>query len=299
MITCIRLGRVADPSRIDSIESDRRIGLGRPGIGQDTVPEKILHAHPYISDAIPGGMKVHRGDVEQPELVGEWHATRTGILTEVASPKPAGVPLGPVYEKKSTIPAEIAFCRVCWDESNPKNSDDPLQTLVQPCLCRGSQANIHLSCLKAWQRAVLQNSVTMGDERAFRCGVCKAVYAIPPDLPIHASAMYKNACLRVLRLALVIACSFSLYCGIENAYMWPMMGFIGLALPPSDRGVRAAMCLSILSVIVVLRFLAPFLDIKSLTTMLADGTSAHVVGCVIAACQCHRVTRALAHIRLC
>ena len=194
MITCIRLGRVADPSRIDSIESDRRIGLGRPGIGQDTVPEKILHAHPYISDAIPGGMKVHRGDVSSqnswasgmrpaPESSQRWPLrNRRGCLWVR-------------YTRRSpTIPAEIAFCRVCWDESNPKNSDDPLQTLVQPCLCRGSQANIHLSCLKAWQRAVLQNSVTMGDERAFRCGVCKAVYAIPPDLPIHASAMYKNAC---------------------------------------------------------------------------------------------------------
>jgi len=223
-------------------------------------------------------MKVNRGDVEQPDRVVEWHATRTTVPTEVAyftAPNLAGAPLNPVHEYKSSVSADIAFCRVCWEETNPKNSD-PLDNLVQPCLCRGSQANIHLSCLRAWQRAVMENAMTVGDERAFRCGVCKATYAIPPEPP--AQTKYKHACLHVIRLALVIASSFSLYCGIDNAYMWPMLGFIALVLPTSNRGVRAAMCSSILLIVVVLRFLLPYSDIKSSVTVMAEGASCHLVG---------------------
>ena len=121
MITCIRLraGCRSQSDRLDRVGSthwSRKTGH-RTGYGARK--KFYTHIHTFLMRYL-AEMKVHRGDVEQPELVGEWHATRTGILTEVASPKPAGVPLGPVYEKKSTIPAEIAFCRVCWDESQPE-----------------------------------------------------------------------------------------------------------------------------------------------------------------------------------
>ncbi len=242
-------------------------------------------------------MKANRGDVEEPA---DRHATLTRVPTEVASfasPHLDRVPLNPVYEDKLTGPADIAFCRVCWEENS-----DPLQNLVQPCLCRGSQANIHLSCLRAWQRVVMDNGVTVGDERAFRCGVCKATYAIPPE----PRSRYKHTCLQVIRLALVMASSFTLYCGIDNAYMWPMLGFIALVLPMSDRGARAAICLSILLIIVVLRFLVPYSEIKSLVTMMAEGASSFVVGSVLvvvsvmaaehgARVKC-RLTRSLAHL---
>lgn len=232
-------------------------------------------------------MKVNRGDVEQPGLVVEWHATRTGVPTEVSSANPVEAPLNPVHDDKSTISADIAFCRVCWDEANPKNSDPLQHDLVQPCQCRGSQANIHLSCLRAWQRAVLEKSVAMGDERAFRCGVCKAMYAIPPESQVQAQTRHKLACLHVLRLALVIACSFSLYCGIDNVYIWPMLVFIGLVLPMSDRGVRAAMFLSILFIIVVLRFLAPYSTIKSRVAVVTGGTSDRYCWIYYHRCLCH------------
>lgn len=208
------------------------------------------------------------GDVEQPET--SEHAARTQQVDNPSS-NLTGVSLGavnPLNSSKSSGETS-AFCRVCWDERGPKS--DPL---VSPCNCAGSQAFIHLSCLRAWQRAVLENSVNMGDERAYRCGVCKTLYSFSPDVQ---RARYRNACLRVFRLALVVGCLFSLYCGIHNVYMWPLLGFVGLILPTlasSRGGVRATqvvMCLSILFFIVVLRFFVPYPDIKSMVAMITDG----------------------------
>lgn len=62
-----------------------------------------------------------------------------------------------------------AYCRVCFEGAEPGASP-----LVSPCQCTGSQAVIHRSCLRRWQRAALGSG---NPARARVCGVCKAPYA--------------------------------------------------------------------------------------------------------------------------
>eukprot|EP00325_Prymnesiales_sp_UTEX-LB-985_P025356 CAMPEP_0174733140 /NCGR_PEP_ID=MMETSP1094-20130205/60731_1 /TAXON_ID=156173 /ORGANISM="Chrysochromulina brevifilum, Strain UTEX LB 985" /LENGTH=359 /DNA_ID=CAMNT_0015935761 /DNA_START=35 /DNA_END=1114 /DNA_ORIENTATION=+ len=56
------------------------------------------------------------------------------------------------------------ICRVCLEA---ESGDDQL---VQPCACSGTQANVHLSCLRRWQQSSSNVS------RRSICPVCKAAY---------------------------------------------------------------------------------------------------------------------------
>lgn len=77
---------------------------------------------------------------------------------------------------------EEKLCRFCFEGEG----DDGTDQLISPCHCKGGQKYIHLSCLRQWQRMVLQSQPTHpdfweDDERhvsqvfsfpfVFRCGL--------------------------------------------------------------------------------------------------------------------------------
>jgi putative AlgH/UPF0301 family transcriptional regulator len=70
------------------------------------------------------------------------------------------------------------MCRYCFE-------GDESGELIAPCLCRGGQKWVHLSCLRRWQRGVLVNQPTHpdfydDDVRHRVCGVCKSDFACKP-----------------------------------------------------------------------------------------------------------------------
>ena len=176
------------------------------------------------------------------------------------------VPGRPSTKSASTSKSKI-FCRVCWEGVR-----EPGDMLVSPCVCSGTQRWVHTSCLKEWQKTVLSSNSL--DDRAYRCGVCKTLYSISPELR---GQKYRSACLKAVRLVLVLGCLFSLYCGIGNVYLWPLVGFMALVFPTlaCSRGTRtyqALFLLSVLLVIVVLRFFLPYLDVKAVMTMIIESS---------------------------
>lgn len=71
------------------------------------------------------------------------------------------------------------MCRFCFDGSPESGA------LISPCKCKGSQAFVHLSCLRRWQRMVLVSQPThpafqRDDVRHHECNVCKAEFTCPP-----------------------------------------------------------------------------------------------------------------------
>ncbi|GMH77963.1 hypothetical protein TL16_g07604 [Triparma laevis f. inornata] len=77
------------------------------------------------------------------------------------------------------------LCRFCFEGP----SDGPL---IQPCSCSGSSANLHLSCLRKWQRMVVVDQHTHpafyeDDVRHHICNTCKSPYNCPP--PTRAELM--------------------------------------------------------------------------------------------------------------
>ena len=74
---------------------------------------------------------------------------------------------------------EEPTCRFCFDVATP---DDEL---ITPCLCKGDQKYIHISCLRKWQRSVLVSQPThpafyQRDVRQEVCNVCKGPFDPPP-----------------------------------------------------------------------------------------------------------------------
>lgn len=178
-------------------------------------------------------------------------------------PVPAVSTVPTILREPNGTKSPRPFCRICWErrttsKKSPEQQPDPF---VSPCLCTGTQRWVHLSCLKSWQQSVLDNAATLGDERAYRCGVCKSLYSISPA-SVRATGC-RMACLRVFRLTLVIACLFALYSSIDSPYMWPLIGFVGLVTPLAGsreggaRAYQALLCLSLLLFIVMLRLFAP------------------------------------------
>ena len=65
-------------------------------------------------------------------------------------------------------------CRFCFDEANSR----PGGELLTPCECKGTQAYVHLGCLRRWQ--------TVSVDGAPRCQVCGRPFRAPP-LPFFAT----------------------------------------------------------------------------------------------------------------
>lgn len=61
---------------------------------------------------------------------------------------------------------EKKCCRFCLDETLQED-------LITPCNCEGTARYVHLSCLRRWQREVV-------DERARICQVCRSPFSVAP-----------------------------------------------------------------------------------------------------------------------
>ena len=70
-----------------------------------------------------------------------------------------------------TAVAEEACCRFCFEGG----------VLEAPCECDGTLKFVHLCCLHRWQaEQMLRGGGLVGDSRATRCQVCKALYTTRP-----------------------------------------------------------------------------------------------------------------------
>mmetsp|Transcript_52142 Transcript_52142/g.125917 ORF Transcript_52142/g.125917 Transcript_52142/m.125917 type:complete len:639 (-) Transcript_52142:224-2140(-) len=81
------------------------------------------------------------------------------------------------------------ICRFCFDGEDDEDLNEETSKssslLIAPCVCKGGQKYIHLSCLRRWQRMVLVSQPTHPDfweedERHTRCNVCKSEFTCPP-----------------------------------------------------------------------------------------------------------------------
>ncbi|KAH9323120.1 hypothetical protein KI387_017759 [Taxus chinensis] len=127
---------------------------------------------------------------------------------------------GQLYEEKMTQGEQFEpICRICL-ESNPISVLDDAgllaeERLISPCACSGTQAYVHLKCLRKWQNAVL-TSTRPGASRtaAIICPVCTASFSVVPLQTGLTSRMLKAISNYSCELAGVIcvmcACYFAL-----------------------------------------------------------------------------------------
>lgn len=72
---------------------------------------------------------------------------------------------------------ERKCCRICLDEEDEGNDDDPM---IAPCMCKGSSKWVHRSCLDSWR--------TNEPDRAFaQCTECRYSYHLVASHPQHPS----------------------------------------------------------------------------------------------------------------
>jgi hypothetical protein len=95
---------------------------------------------------------------------------------EAPLPPPLPPPPEPPAEESASAGAgEEAACRFCFGGASDGE-------LISPCACRGTQAHVHVSCLREWQRSAL---VSRGAREGV-CRVCAAPFALPRP-PLHAT----------------------------------------------------------------------------------------------------------------
>lgn len=70
---------------------------------------------------------------------------------------------------EGAICLEPYVCRICHGEQQQRRG------LIAPCLCSGSQAYVHRTCLDQWRRAQLGNG---NDRAAHVCPTCKMYYIL-------------------------------------------------------------------------------------------------------------------------
>lgn len=73
-----------------------------------------------------------------------------------------------------------AVCRICFD--GPSGG-----TLTTPCLCRGTQAYVHDSCLLRWRRLQILQGKTAAATRCEVCGSRYAAHLAQPGRPLAAT----------------------------------------------------------------------------------------------------------------
>jgi len=69
---------------------------------------------------------------------------------------------------------EVPVCRFCFDEADRSQEG----RLISPCLCSGSQAHVHVRCLRTWH----DTTVKLSD--GFRCQVCRQRFEALPSRPL-------------------------------------------------------------------------------------------------------------------
>ncbi|KAJ7535301.1 hypothetical protein O6H91_12G026800 [Diphasiastrum complanatum] len=96
---------------------------------------------------------------------------------------------------------EEETCRICL-ESSPiscsyaaKLSDSIKENqLISPCACTGTQAFVHLKCLRRWQRAVMSSRLPgAGHTPALICSVCTSRFTVAPPKPPLTLQLWKVA----------------------------------------------------------------------------------------------------------
>ncbi|KAF4683123.1 hypothetical protein FOZ60_009569 [Perkinsus olseni] len=87
-------------------------------------------------------------------------------------------------DSKSSSIEECEFeliCRICFGSEETKGNE-----LIAPCMCKGTQKRVHVSCLQNWQRAmqIIGGSGGLASEKATTCNVCQGKLALaPPERP--------------------------------------------------------------------------------------------------------------------
>mmetsp|Transcript_8991 Transcript_8991/g.13518 ORF Transcript_8991/g.13518 Transcript_8991/m.13518 type:complete len:384 (-) Transcript_8991:101-1252(-) len=82
-------------------------------------------------------------------------------------------------------------CRFCFETEDSDNA------LVSPCMCSGTQAFVHIRCLRRWQTAVLYSSAASArsastETRHLRCSTCDSEF-VGVDPPTRAGLL-ENLC---------------------------------------------------------------------------------------------------------
>ncbi|KAK3253317.1 hypothetical protein CYMTET_37433 [Cymbomonas tetramitiformis] len=75
-------------------------------------------------------------------------------------------------EEPTLAVSEERVCRFCLDD---EYDDSEAGILITPCDCVGTQKYVHERCLRQWQSLKLREGQ---EEKAKRCNVCQAPYAI-------------------------------------------------------------------------------------------------------------------------
>ena len=85
--------------------------------------------------------------------------------------------------------AAAPTCRWCFEESERFVKDG---RLITPCACTGTQAHLHVRCLRAWQDTAGDGGV---GERT-HCQVCRQPFRMPPRSMLERAWVFARVGLR-------------------------------------------------------------------------------------------------------
>jgi len=130
-------------------------------------------------------------------------------------------------------------CRICLDSNNP-------ETMRTPCLCRGTSAHIHESCLQRYFEYFPDR----------RCRVCQVVMAEPPS-----SMMIDIVLLGMLMVWLVgLLLLTPITDPLKVMYFVMLCSVLGFSY--LQESIRGWMCLGLLFLSAVLTFLTPTIAVQ-------------------------------------
>ncbi|KAF4682816.1 hypothetical protein FOZ60_010072 [Perkinsus olseni] len=120
-----------------------------------------------------------------------------------------GTAVRAVSDSSSSDESTELLCRICFSPGETKGNE-----LIAPCMCKGSQKWVHVSCLQRWQRAM--QVIGAGDfasEKATTCSVCQGRFALdPPERPLleRLWALVKDMMLTLVTITFAIFLNRSL-----------------------------------------------------------------------------------------
>ena len=115
-------------------------------------------------------------------------------------------------------------CRICFD-----STETPGDPLFRPCLCKGTQQWVHMSCLDGWRRASVNPS------SFYACDTCKFTYKMGVGAGDHlllARLLATAGAVHALALSFLLALIF-------------VGGFVGKALDPSLDWMEVVRCFNL------------------------------------------------------
>lgn len=110
------------------------------------------------------------------------------------------------------------ICRICLEPAPISLSDDDVllaeERLISPCACSGTQAFVHVKCLRRWQKAVMSSTRPGASHTAaLICPVCTKKYSLAPPQAGLASRVVKfisnYSCELAGALCVLSACYFA------------------------------------------------------------------------------------------